>query len=171
MRHVPTPLYWLIRKLVPIACIDVLPYDPKSGRVYLITRHDADGYALVGGAIRRGEYVHEAVRRHLHETLTGPDLGWDDPETARPMYAAQFFPDPGRGDGHDPRKHAVALTYLAAQRSGEVTGCGGDATAFDAVSYDRLPPDHEFAYGHGHIARVLVERLTGQDQPVLHGPP
>jgi ADP-ribose pyrophosphatase YjhB (NUDIX family) len=162
--HVPKPFYWLVQKLVPIACVDVLPWRVISGQVEicLISREGEGpgretGLALVGGAVKRGETLPKAILRHLDETLEGDELGWrvEDVDVAHPEYAAQFSPWSLPGHRPDSRKHAIALTFIVELGSGEVQSALGEATGFKWLAVDRIPDEREFVFGHGSIVEVL----------------
>jgi len=173
--HVPKPLYWLVQKLVPIACVDVLPWRQVDGRTEVcLIRRDGDGptkngWALVGGAVKRGEILEESVLRHLNETLEGDQLDWrvDEIDLEHPLHAAQYSPWGLRGHRPDSRKHAIALTFLVRLRSGKVRRARGEADHFDWITVDRIPDEHEFVFDHGSIVATLLPSvvLAAQRKP------
>lgn len=160
----PLP-YWRYRLVLgqlPIVCVDVLPVRETSRgfEVGLIKRHDRDGqlrWAMVGGGVHRGETVTEAIARHVRITLGGAarvELPCDE---AHPHAVGQYFPQPRAGFGHDPRKHAVALSYWA-RLSGPVTPLD-EAVAFAWFPAEALPPADDFGFGHELTVARLVAAL------------
>lgn len=159
--RIPRPLYWLTRQMTPIACVDVLPRTAVDGEVKfgLIRRKDPEGvqvWALVGGGIHRGEAIEEAIERHLRETL-GAAIEWRLPEARVPQLVAEYFPWEHGGDGLDPRKHAIAMTYVV-----DVDGeprVSGEALAFEWFAAADIPPQAALWRGqHAVVKRLLSDR-------------
>ena len=155
----PRPVYWLARKLVPIPCVDVLPYrDSDAGpEVGLIRRIGADGstpgWALVGGRVIMRESLEEAIVRHVESTLgDGLEIGAVD--TSRPLHAAEYSPDGRPGGRIDPNKHAVALSYVL-EIDGLITPIG-EAVDFEWFPADAIPDQQAFAYSHGSVVAALI---------------
>ena len=142
--HLPRPVYWLARKLVPIACVDILPYrntGPSGPEVCLIERKGADGrtpgWALVGGRVMLRESLEQAMTRHLESTL-GAAITIGPVDSAHPLHAAEYSPD-GRPAGRiDPNKHAIALSYVI--EIGGETEPRGEADDLRWFAADSLPP-------------------------------
>jgi ADP-ribose pyrophosphatase YjhB (NUDIX family) len=147
--------YSFVREKVPILCVDVLlsPHGRPSA-VGLIRRStcDGDGWCLVGGRVLRDEHLGAAVARHVVTTL-GAGLRLDL-STLEMKTVAEYFTKPSIGELHDPRKHAVALTYTAA--------CEGiprpTGEAFDFRWFD-IGELHQVDFGFGQeavVTRVLA---------------
>ncbi len=160
-RWIPAPEYARILARVPIACVDLLPLSADAApRVGLIHRDTptGPGWCLVGGAVLRDEPLAAAVRRHLRATLgAGADL-----RSLTYATTIEYFTEPGIGDFHDPRKHAIAHTY-----TGVCAGTpepSGEAERFAWFAADRLPADEDFGFGQGRVVRRLLDQLTS------HGP-
>jgi ADP-ribose pyrophosphatase YjhB (NUDIX family) len=159
--------YWRYRLVlgqVPIACVDVLPVrETETGwEVGLIKRRDEHGrlrWAMVGGGVHRDETLAEAIERHVAITLgdgvTFELLG----EEEHPHAVGQYFPSRRSGFGHDPRKHAIALSYRV-RVSGPVVPMD-EAAAFAWFARDALPPASDFGYGHELVVARLVAALPG----------
>jgi ADP-ribose pyrophosphatase YjhB (NUDIX family) len=152
----PMADYEFIQERVPILCVDVLlsPND-DPGQVALIRRAtpDGDGWCLIGGRVLHNERLSAAVERHVAATVgTGVHV---DLSTLELGAVIEYFTKPGFGDFHDPRKHAVALTYAA---SCEYTGAPeplGEAFEFRWFKIDQLS-EVNFGFGQGEaVARVL----------------
>ncbi|NRQ48892.1 DUF4916 domain-containing protein [Aeromicrobium stalagmiti] len=104
---------------MPIPAVDVvaLRRDADEERFGLVLRESPFEQRLVwtqiGGRIRHGETLRDALLRHIHGTLVGAVVELeDDPQ---PDYVLQFFPtDPRIAPtyGVDPRKHSVGLSFL-----------------------------------------------------------
>ena len=158
--HLPYWRYRLILGQVPIACVDILPAElgTASVRVGLIKRRDEHGHlrwAMIGGGVHRNETLGEAIDRHVKETL-GKDACLELPrDEAYPDAVGQYFPSPRAGYGHDPRKHAIALTYWGTL-SGPIA-VGGEAEDFKWFDASSVPDQSAFGYGHGiTVTRVMA---------------
>src|SRR5690348_3534196 len=119
-----------IQRQLPIACVDLMPIrfsqsQPRRveaiGLIQRSTPHQGERWCLVGGRLRYSESLGEGLTRQVHETL-GPDaqISPTPAATLQPLYVAQYLPHGAsgenpdeyqRGDGWDPRKHAIGLTY------------------------------------------------------------
>jgi ADP-ribose pyrophosphatase YjhB (NUDIX family) len=160
----PLP-YWRYRLVLgqlPIACVDVLPVRETDGgfEIGLIKRHDRDRqlrWAMVGGGVHRGETVGEAIARHVRITLGDAARAELPCDEARPHAVGQYFPEPRAGYGHDPRKHAVALSYWA-HLSGSVVPLD-EAVAFAWFPADEIPSAADFGFGHELTVPRLVATL------------
>ena len=155
--RLPWFAFYFVSKLSPISCVDLLPYRvvDQSVEIGLIQRRDAHGqivWNLVGGGIHRQESVAEAAARHMYATL-GPDVIWTEPDYSRPDAIEEYFPVRRAAAGHDPRKHAIALTY-AVPLSGQVSA-RDEAITFRWFPEDALPLDN---MGFGQdivVSRIL----------------
>ena len=134
----PEDMDW-VRARMPIPYINAVPVhlgtDGLPSRIGLLLRSMADGTLgreLVGGRIKHGETIREALLRHAENdlgSLAMPDL----PLTLVPFHIAEYFPEPGKSPFVDPRQHAVALCYILPVR-------GQCAPRHDALSLDWLTP-------------------------------
>ena len=92
------------RGLVPIACVDVLPWrcaEQGALEICLIERQDRSGqWNLIGGRIRRTEEIDAAVRRHLLGAL-GPEVRWARSDFSHPEAVGQYFLTRTLGHGFD----------------------------------------------------------------------
>lgn len=164
--RLPRLPYSLVRRLVPIACVDILPIKTEDDllKVGLIRRYDTSGRvvrALIGGGIHRTETVGDAAARHLCSTL-GPEVRWTDPDWDRPATIGQYLPK-ARSDGlHDPRKHAVALTYVVVLAG--TASPRGEAIGFDWFTI-ASPPLDEMGFGQEIVVRRLLEQLSDTRAP------
>jgi ADP-ribose pyrophosphatase YjhB (NUDIX family) len=160
---IPDELYKSIEASVPIVCVDVLlsPHG-APGQIGLIQRatyDDGFGWCLIGGRVLRNESLSDAVDRHVLATL-GDNIRVVR-STMRLGAVIEYFSESGLGDFHDPRKHAVALTYTAACEFDGEPEVHGEAVDFRWFSIDDLR-DIDFGFGQGEaVARVLKseERL------------
>jgi ADP-ribose pyrophosphatase YjhB (NUDIX family) len=156
-RWIPEDEYELIQRRVPIACVDLLPLKPDRSAVGLIRRETyggEEGWCLIGGAVLKDEELLDAIRRHVKSTL-GPDF-LPDLSRAQPLTTIQYFTDPRLGDFHDPRKHAIALTYAAPCIG--TAAARGEAREFRWFKRDQLP-DVSFGFGQGKVVDQLLISL------------
>jgi ADP-ribose pyrophosphatase YjhB (NUDIX family) len=153
--------YAAVQRLVPIACVDALPYRAAgtSAEVGLIRRWLPDkstGWNMIGGGIHRGETVSEALTRHLLSSL-GSRVVWADPDYDNPAAVGQYFPQARPGFGVDPRKHAVALTYLV-RLSGEPAP-REEALDFRWFGRDQLPGGDDVGFGQAAVIERVMKQL------------
>lgn len=159
--HLPRAVYAVIRRLVPIACVDALPYRHSADGVQigLIRRLDADGkrevWNLVGGRIRHGETLADALERHLRDAL-GEGANWTIPDLRHPASLDEYFPDERPNALRDPRKHAVAAAYPV-----PVTGAirpQGEALGFEWFDVDEIPREN-IGYDQARVIDELAAAL------------
>jgi ADP-ribose pyrophosphatase YjhB (NUDIX family) len=156
-KWIPEEEYQLITSRVPIACVDVLLSpngDTKQiGLIHRTTYGGGHGWCLIGGAVLRNESLFDAVDRHVMATL-GANIKVVR-STMRLGAVIEYFSEPGLGNFHDPRKHAVALTYTAECELSGTPEPIGEAIDFRWFGMDDLPGIN-FGFGQGEaIARVL----------------
>ena len=104
------------RTQLPFVYVDVLPVRVDDrGRVtafgLLLRATDAGtlSRALVGGRVRHGEPLRDAIARHIESDL-GRMAFAQIPPAPQPFTVAEYLPT--GGSLHDPRQHAVALAYI-----------------------------------------------------------
>lgn len=164
-RWIPEPDYRRICALVPILSVDLLPVIGSSRSFGLIERDTyagRRGLSLIGGAVLLDEPLPEAVARHLAATL-GPDA-WLQADSLCFFGAYQYFKQARPGHLHDPRKHAVSLTY-AGILHGTVSPMG-EAHAFHTFDFDRPPPPEAFGFGQGSVVAdgIASFRASGRTE-------
>jgi ADP-ribose pyrophosphatase YjhB (NUDIX family) len=121
---------------------------PTTGR---ITR------SLVSGRVLHGERIRDALMRHLEKDL-GPTAFPVLPVSTVPAAVAEYFPWPDRL--HDPRQHAVALTFVVPvsgecqprQDALEITWLTPEEAAAEAIAGD-------MEGGRGSLLRQLLHQL------------
>lgn len=112
-----------------------------------------EGWCLIGGAVLRNEPLVDAVERHVRSTL-GDKLAVDR-STLELRTVIEYFTQQDIGEFHDPRKHAVALTYVGiCEGEGAPTG---EALEFDWFRVDQLSA---VSFGFGQDA-AAVRALGG----------
>jgi ADP-ribose pyrophosphatase YjhB (NUDIX family) len=154
---IPQAEYDAIQARVPILCVDLLPIRAGREEIGMIRREThsgGEGWCMIGGAVKRNEGLVEAITRHVQSTL-GIGLAFELC-TPEPLTVAEYFPDPTVGKLHDPRKHAVALTY-AAECSGEPQA-RGEALEFRWFRRNELD-DVQFGFGQGAVVTRVLARL------------
>lgn len=124
--------YARVQQTMPIACVDAFAIRPSSSggvQVGLILRETfTDGlkWALVGGRLRRGETVQQALHREWRSAF-GTGLG--DARVAAAPTVVEFHPGTGIGGPYDPRQHALSLTYPV-RVDHDLTATGVEALEF-----------------------------------------
>lgn len=160
-RWIPQRDYDLILGRVPILCVDLIPLSedspPKVGLIERDTYAGGKGWCLVGGAVLRDEPLTTAVIRHLKATL-GHRIEVD-PDSLKLLAIVQYFTDPRIGRFHDPRKHAVSLTYTGrccgdaqVQQNGEAH----DFAWFSPGELDQLP----YGFGQGELVASYLRNCS-----------
>lgn len=121
MSYLPDDLYESMERSMPIACVDFVPTRTGADgtlQVGLILRESPFGevWCHLGGRVRHGETIAQALQRHAVDTLrTGLQLP-DDPQ---PTWVYQWFPPDIAPEaswpyGTDQRKHSIALSFTVA---------------------------------------------------------
>lgn len=114
---------------------------------------------LIAGRVNYHERVRDALLRHLEKDL-GPMALPSVPASPAPFTVAEFFPTPGITPFHDPRQHAVALSFIVPVR-------GDCAPQQDALDLAWLTPEEagktglhaEMAGGHGALLQQALAHL------------
>lgn len=161
-RWIPEDEYARIQRQVPILCVDVALRSPDGGAVGLILRDTYEGgkgWCLVGGSVLKDEPLISAVGRHLTATL-GDDAVLVD-GSLRLREVIEYFTDPDVGEFHDPRKHAVALTYSAALQGEPVAQ--GEAREFRWFRREQLG-DVSFGFGQGLVLDRVLARVDADPE-------
>ena len=106
------------RERMPVVYVDAVPVRTDDrGQVTsvgLLLRGLPDGSisrAVVSGRVLYGEFVRDALLRHLEKDL-GPMALPQVPTSPQPFTVVEYFPDPDLTGFHDPRQHAVALAFV-----------------------------------------------------------
>jgi ADP-ribose pyrophosphatase YjhB (NUDIX family) len=107
-----------LQRIIPIACVDLLPVRlDEGGRVCsigLILRKVPlrdPAWCLVGGRVRYSETLAEARTRQVETTL-GSGIACTTLLGGQPATVAEYAPSGSPRFHWDPRKHAIAITYL-----------------------------------------------------------
>lgn len=161
-RWIPEEEYARIQLRVPILCVDVALQSSDGGAVGLIRRATyggGEGWCLVGGSVLRDEPLTSAVLRHVTATL-GEGAALVD-GTLRLRDVIEYFTDPDVGQFHDPRKHAVALTYSAVLH-GEPVPCG-EANEFRWFRREDLA-GVPFGFGQDGVLDRVLARIDADRQ-------
>jgi ADP-ribose pyrophosphatase YjhB (NUDIX family) len=177
---VSRPATWLgdeawaaVQQAVPIACVDLLPFRPAgpgTSEVGLVRRATPFGpdprWCHMGGRIRYGETLRDALLRHLHETVDGATV--ELPPDPQPAYVMQWFATPtdragdGVAYGWDPRRHAVALCFAVTMAGDPVPVPGGEALEFGWFTIEDVAAMGERLWPG---TADLVARLAGALHP------
>lgn len=145
---------------LPIACVDVLPVRRDGqgvvSQVGLIRRtfEDRQVWCHVGGRVLYGESTREGAERHLRSTLSFEGSAVPD---AAPFFVNEFFRDQRPGFGHDPRKHAVAVCYLADVPAHPTVADGGEALQFRWFDVGATPTDADLWPGTGPMLQAIPQ--------------
>lgn len=122
-----------VQGALPVLCVDVVPirFDQRAdvlvGLIRRETPHQGQRWCFVGGRVRRGEALREALAREWVSAL-GDDCAPGAMLRACPL-VVEYRPDSTPGRPHDPRKHAVGLTY-AVEAVGDPRASGVEAIDF-----------------------------------------
>lgn len=155
-----------VRGRVPILYVAAVPVRvADNGEVVavgLLLRASETGHMereLIAGRVNYHERVRDALVRHLEKDL-GPMALPSVPASPVPFTVAEFFPTPGVTPFHDPRQHAVALSFVVPVR-------GDCAPQQDALDLAWLTPEEagqtglqaEMSGGHGVLLRQALAHL------------
>ena len=162
-RDIPEADWRRITKLIPIACVDVLPVlrnlTGAIASVGLIQRplEERLVWTHVGGRVGIGETLVDGARRHLRE-----NLGAEGDLHQIPFFVNQYFQDRRAGFGWDPNKHAIAVCYVSDFDPAVKIVCNGEAQQFHWFGPEELPRPDEFWPGAYEMVRQLLME-TGTD--------
>lgn len=153
-----------VQGLVPIVCVDMLAirHSTASRDVGLILRstpHQGSRWCLIGGRVLLGETLVAAARRHWTNAL-GDSLPF---ELVSAPHVVEYVKDDQPGRPHDPRKHAVAVTYpVLTDGAGVVQGLEArEFRWFDPVDVDA----EVMGFGQESVvARLLAAGSVGEGQ-------
>lgn len=161
-----SPKQWRwIQKRVPIACVDVLPIRREVlaggsrttvGLIFRDTPHQRRRWCLIGGRLIRNESFASAIARELHEAL-GDGIRFEIEAEPQPIFVAQYFTESRSEGGHDPRQHAVGVTFCVVL-SGAVRA-QGEAIDFKWFDEAKLPAAHEFGFDQDRLVTSILKRL------------
>lgn len=124
MSFLPADTYRLVEESMPIVCVDFVLVRVRNGsqELGLILRDSPHGevWCHLGGRVRRGETIADAIRRHSRETIgIEPTLPLNpQPDYVYEWFPADLAPTDGTVSGDDPRKHAIGLSF-AVEAEGE----------------------------------------------------
>lgn len=160
----PEELYQTITKYMPIVCVDIIPVRRRvnTWEIGIITRatgSQAGKPALLGGRIRYGETVHEAIIRHIQTDWGIESFEYfEGSNEFQPFHVQQYLhADAALGPfGFDPTKQAIALNFLV-QLEYEPTP-RNEASNFYWVSSDAIP--HPAAYNQDKVMATAFEYLS-----------
>lgn len=145
-----------IQSLLPIVTVDALVLDEsKPPRVGLIRRETPAGrrWNLVGGRIRRGESVAEALGRELRDAL-GMGAEFELEDEPQPAFVAQYGPFEREPFARDPRKHAVGLTFAVTVRG--AVQPQNEALDFRWFELRALPAREEWGFEQDRVAEATL---------------
>lgn len=155
-----------IQQLVPIVCVDILPVELSASgaisRIGLIQRHtphEGDRWCTVGGRLLYGESLGQGIGRQLEDTL-GNSVRVKGALDVQPLYVAQYSPSLAAAAGFDavdPRKHAVAMTYLL-ELEGLITP-QNEALDFRWFTVAELREKQDVGFGQKKVIEVCLERF------------
>jgi ADP-ribose pyrophosphatase YjhB (NUDIX family) len=168
-RWIPEDEYTAITKRVPILCVDVLPLrtkpHPAIGLIFRETYNGGRGWCLVGGAVLHNEPLPDALRRHVSTTLG--QRASIEVSTLELADVIEYFTEPNIGDFYDPRKHAVALTYIAEVKGSVVPM--GEALKFQWFAIEEPPEPNSFGFGQERVVQRLLRYLRDRAPGLLLG--
>jgi hypothetical protein len=156
-----------VQARVPIPCVDIVPArktergDPQVGLILRASPFEGRKlWCHLGGRIVRGETIGQAILRHCHSTLVNfeVEIGTDP----QPQYVKQWFPSEimpgGNGPlfGIDPRKHAIANSFLIWTDCLPSAKPGGEALEFHWFPAAALPDESEIWPGTVDLVALLL---------------
>ncbi|WP_377641827.1 DUF4916 domain-containing protein [Oryzobacter terrae] len=149
-----------VERSIPVACVDVLPVRfggagvVEVGLIRRATPHQGQRWCLVGGRVRRGESLAQSAVRELTTALDLPRPVDVTAFEGQAPLIAQYLPDAVAPGLHDPRKHAIAMTFTAEVPT--VLGVRGD----EATSFRWFAPEELDASVVGFGQQVLLPELV-----------
>lgn len=146
-----------VQENIPIVVVDIVLLSadepPRVGLIQRNTPHQGVRWNLVGGRIRYGESIAEALIREASENL-GRAFRIVLGDVSTPQYVAQYAPDQRQGFLPDPRKHAVALTY-ALPATGPIEPTR-EALGFEWFRMNELPAREDWGFQQDRAAEACL---------------
>lgn len=152
------------RSRLPILYVNVVPVridaNGQVTHVGLLLTVSPDGSisrSIIAGRVLYGELIRDAISRHILKDL-GPVAFPRIPVGLQPFDVIEYFPDPSVTGYHDPRQHAVAMSYVV-----PVTGdCQPSQDALDLVwlSVEEASAENVRAEMYGGQDRVVRSALA-----------
>jgi ADP-ribose pyrophosphatase YjhB (NUDIX family) len=171
------PAEWAdLRRRIPIACVDILPYHrgdrsrPSQLGVGLIERWYPElgwpnarrVWCVLGGRQQVDETIPESIDSQISKTL---GVGRAGPIPTEPLTVVEYLPVARRpGDPDDPRQHAIGLLY-AVELPREIPRplpAGSDALDFRWFDAAALPAKAEIGFSLSETVHRCVARLQGR---------
>jgi ADP-ribose pyrophosphatase YjhB (NUDIX family) len=148
----------LIQSSLPILCVDLLPYrristECEIGLILRATPHQGERWCLIGGRVRHGEPLTEALDRECNAAIGT----YTDRRSLSGPKIVEYLPSNPEHLPHDPRKHAVSATY-AAELEGKPVATGREALKFAWFRQDDLPRV-SIGFGQGDVLNCLISSL------------
>ena len=146
------------QQVLPILCVDAVPvrqFDDglRFGLILRETPHQGQRWCFVGGRVRRAETLDEALDREWRAAF-GATCPLGSVLKDCPAII-EYRPDATAGRPHDPRKHAVAITYVVLT-GGEPVASGAEAMDFRWFHPIELSSD-VVGFGQETVIPGLVE--------------
>ena len=162
VRRVSSIRWRWVERNFPIACVDLLPVRlhedaEQIGLIFRDTPHQNRRWCLIGGRVNRGERLSEAALRLWRDAL-GDSLPFESFIRPEPRVVEYLPRSREPGQPHDPRKHAIANTYLV-RTSGSGRAHGTEALDFrwfSPTSIDSLA----IGFGQEGVIRSLLPLLS-----------
>ena len=155
----PQQDYDFIVAHVPVLCVDLILLSereqPQVGLIERATPDGGTGWCLVGGRVMRDESLAMAVNRHLRATLGGEIRV--EVATLQPVGVIEYFSEAGIGEFHDPRKHAVSVTYSAHCIGTPRVQIGTEALAFSWYRENELK-SVRFGFGQDKVMNRFLQQ-------------
>ena len=165
------PLVWALRvRLGIIPCVDSIAIRNGEGgnkEALAILRNTgpyAGRYCVVGGIVRTGESIEDAVRRHW-----GTDLGckinfitpWNKPRSVHQHCPPEASGNMKKDFYPEPTKNSIGLFHIVEVTDesgilGSTTYGGQEAGHYTWFTKETLPPAEKFAYGFHALYKDLL---------------
>lgn len=167
----PFELHKLRVEMGPIPCVDGAALRKgENGYEALAVRRGTGLYkgklCLVGGGVRLGESIDEALRRHFQTDL-GAELVFLSPLEEPAAFFQYYSPNkdmvPKKGFLPEPSKHSFAPVY-AVKLLGDPTNFGAtlhggqEVIGFEWITLDAFPESSEFAYEQDRAFRTVLQK-------------
>lgn len=164
----------LLTEMAPITCVDMLPVRRtvegiwQIGIVTRMTGPEAGKPAVIGGILKKGVPVMEAIQAHLQKDFeTVPFLLFETITPQTPFMVQRYShanaPTDNTG-GYDPTKESVALTFLIKLDDTPTVKPYGEVSDFRWIDRSQLPPIEDTAYRHGIVMEAAFTYLEKAEQ-------
>ncbi|OGM03945.1 hypothetical protein A2715_02535 [Candidatus Woesebacteria bacterium RIFCSPHIGHO2_01_FULL_39_32] len=164
-KYIKDDIFKIIVENIPLPCVDMIAVRKVAkkyeiGIVIRKTGPEKDKYAIVGGIVRKGETIIQAMKRHLEDDLGLTSFEFIACDEFHPFFLQRYYHSEKAVDnshGYDPTKDALTPIYLI-----KLTGTPKpkkQASNFIWISEKEIPSPKKTGYQTGISMKAAFKYL------------